>query len=592
MSHDSTRLIAAAIAVTVLNMLIYVDAGSADFINWDDDVYVYDNPVIAGGLSMDAWRQAWSFDTPPYYMPLTWLSFVVNAELAGIDPGAFHLTNVVLHALSSLLLLLALRLATGDVARSFLAAALFAVHPLHVEGVMWIAQRKEMLSALFGLLMVLAYFVYARRTAAGNRPAARTAYFAMLLALLMSLLSKPMWLTAPALLLLLDAWPLKRLGAGPVRLLMEKVPVLLLCMLVLAVNVAVFAWDAPQLVKSMDVKPFAAGWGTIPISYVAFLWKTFVPYPLAVPYTTFHEPPAPGAVAGSIGVLLFITYLAARSWQRAPWFVVGWLWFIVAATTVLFSFGSGKVTPVADHWTYVPHIGLFAAFAWFVPLKRLAAAVGCLVAVSALAVMAHLQTQNWRDAPALWSHSIAVTDRNHTAHWLWGLYEWNSGDRAKGERLMRRAQRLNPGEPYYVRSLARMLLEADRPEEALAEYKRLLEAPLRDAESLTTAGITLLRVFDPADAAPFFRRAHAFAAASDAAAPNPADFYLWIALAAQGPSAEADAVLRRMLAARGMKLDAFCEQARATLHMLSREDARWARYAPVVNSRCPRRDAA
>lgn len=589
-------LVAAALAVMALSALIYGNAGSADFINWDDDVYVYRNPTVAAGLSMEGWRLAWALDTPPYYMPLTWLSFLVNAELAGIDPGAFHITNVALHGASSVLLLLVLRYATGDLPRSLLAAALFATHPLHVEGVMWVAQRKEMLSAFFGILTLLAYCAYARH--AGNRDGntARGWYLSMLLALLLSLLAKPMWLTAPALLLLLDAWPLRRLHVGAAGLLAEKLPVLVICLLALAVNVVAFNWDAPQLVKSMDVTPFSAGWGTIPVSYVVFLWKTFIPYPLAVPYTSFQEPFSPAVVAGSIGLLALVTALAVRARRRAPWIIVGWLWFLISAATVLFSFGSGKVTPLADHWTYVPHIGLFAAIAWSLPLgsraprgARCAAGAGSLVVVAALAAMAHAQTRHWQDPPSLWSHSITVTEGNHTAHWLWGAHQWEAGHHETGERLMREAQRLNPTEAFYVQRLARLLLEDGRKRDALAELSRLLTPPLASSTPLTTAGITVLRAYGPAEAEPYLTRAIALAAASDAQTLDAARVYLWISLTAQGRQDEAESVLERILAARDVARVAFCEEARATIRHLAGISAGWGRYVPNIEAACAAR---
>lgn len=584
---------AAVFVVAAICAAIYGDAGSAGFINWDDDVYVYENPVVAAGLSMDGWRMAWSFDTPPYYMPLTWLSFLANAELAGIDAGAFHLVNVMLHAASSLLLLFVLRLATADLPRSLLAAALFAAHPLHVEGVMWVAQRKEMLSACFGLLALFAYCTYARRAAHTKDNTPRTWYLAALLALLMSLLAKPMWLTAPALLLLLDAWPLRRLHIGVKKLLVEKIPVLVICLAVLAVNVTAFNWDANQLVESMDVRPFSAGWGTIPVSYVVFLWKSFIPYPLAVPYTDFQDPLSPAVVAGSIAVLAVVTVLAVRAWHRAPWILVGWLWFLISAATVLFSFGSGRVTPLADHWTYVPHIGLFTAIAWSLPLgprsgrlARLATAAGSLAAVAVLGAMAHAQTRHWQDPPSLWSHSIAVTDGNHTAHWLWGVYEWDAGHHETGERLMREAQRLNPAEAFYVQRFARLLLEAGRKADALAELRRLLEPSLAAPAPLTTAGITALRAIGPAEAEPYLSRAVALAGASDTDTLDAARVYLWMSLSAQDRPLDAQVVLERILAARGVEHGEFCQEARTTIRHLAGIHAGWRRYVADIDAAC------
>ena len=587
-------LAAAVLVIIGLNLAVFGGAGSADFINWDDDVYVYDNPRVKAGLSAEGWRWAWALDTPPYYIPMTWISFMLNAEYAGLNGGVFHLTNVALHTASSLLLFWLFVAVTGQTVRSLLVAALFAVHPLHVEGVMWVAQRKEMLSAFFGLIALLAYRVYVERRDQGCAPVARTWYLAVVLALLLSLLSKPMWLTLPALLLLLDVWPLRRLHLGTRWLLVEKIPIALLCVLVFALNISAFDWDAPQLVKTLDVKPFAAGWGTIPISYAVFLWKTVVPHPLAVPYTSFEQPPSVGAVVASLFIIGSLTLFALRVWRRAPWITAGWLWFLAAAATVLFSFGSGKVTPLADHWTYVPHIGLFAAIAWSLPLcsgtttgLRRATGIGCTLAVVGLAVVAHGQARHWHDPPSLWAHTIEVTERNHVAHWMWGLYEWDEGHHAAGEWLMREAQRLNPSEPFYVHRLGNMLLEVERTPEAFDEYRRLLDALLAAPDILTTIGITALRKLGPLEAEPFLRRAADLAAASDGGDPAPARFYLWMALVSEDRDADANEVLQQFLLESGGDRAEFCAEALALLKRLASVDPAWSRFRASVGSRCP-----
>ncbi len=589
--RDVLPVAVSVLVLVALVMGVYVSAGDAGFINWDDDSYVRDNPNVLGGLSADGWRAAWALYTPPYYIPVTWLSFMLNAEYAGADAGAYHLTNVVLHAANVLLLFGLFRAMTGAPARALLLAALFAVHPLHVEGVMWIAQRKEVLSTFFGLLAIVAYLGYVERAARGQRAAARAAYLALLLATLLSLLSKPMWLTLPALLLVLDGWPLGRLGRGWWPLLREKIPLGLLCAGVLALNVIAFDWDAPQLAESIDVNPFAAGWGTIPVSYALFVWKTALPFPLAVPYTIFDQAPAWWAVCLALAVLFSLSMLAW--WRRAqqPWLLAGWAWFVIAAATVLFSFGSGKVTPLADHWTYVPHIGLFAALVWTLPLtapasprRRRLAWTASVVVVLGFALIAHLQTRHWRDAPALWAHSIAVTEGNHVAHWLWGVYAWEQGDHQQGERLMRTAQQLNPGESFYVHRLGNLLLQVERGDDAVAEYRRLLKPPLASARVLTAVGLSLLRKRDAATALPFLRRA--LALATDPPARATARFYLWLGLTAVDLDAEAAALLESMVQAEATDHAAFCDATLALLGRLGTIDPAWLRYLPSAGQAC------
>lgn len=586
--------IGASLAVLVaLLAFVYHGAGDAAFINWDDDVYVYANPHVSAGVTAAGWRWAWSFDTPPYLIPATWLSFMLNAELSGIDPGAYHLTNVALHAASVLLLFALFLSMTGELLRSLLVAALFAIHPLHVEGVMWVAQRKEVLSAFFGIVALHCYLRYVRCADGDRGNAAREWYLMLLFALLISLLSKPMWLTMPALLLLLDAWPLQRQRVGLRQLIAEKLPVGALCVVVFALNILAFDWSAAQLAKSIDVTPFAAGWQTIPVSYAVFLWKTFVPYPLAVPYTNFAAPPGLVPTAAAVAVLVVVSAVAVRIHRTSPWITVGWFWFLIAAATVLFSFGSGKVTPLADHWTYVPHIGLFAAIAWSLPLARphrravrVGTAAASVLVAATLAVIAQGQTRHWRDAPSLWAHSIEVTENNHVAHWLWGLDEWNAGRQASGERLMRAAHQLIPDEPFYVQSLGNLMLAAGRHDEALAQYRRLMEPPLANPDILTTVGVRALRNVGASAAMPFLRHALMLAENGADGDAKPARFYLWLALVREDRDAEAQELLQDILAESAVDRRTFCTEAADLIRRLGRLDPDWNRFVASIDSRC------
>lgn len=585
-----TKVFLAGLVIVLLNLWVFSNAGRADFINWDDDVYIYENPIVLAGLTKVGWQYAWALDTPPYYIPITWLSFMLNTELSGINPSTFHLTNLSLHIISSLLVFALFRVTTKENVRSFFVATFFAIHPLHVEGVMWIAQRKEMLSACFAMLSLLAYVNYTR-----SNKHSRSWYLLMLITLLLSLLSKPMWLTMPALLMLLDIWPLQRISKGVIELIREKVLILIVCFLVFLLNVIPFNWNAIQLAESVNVNPFSAGWASIPISYAAYFWKTFVPYPLALPYTLFSESPNVSTVIISLVLLFVLTILALRWRSKAPWIFVGWFWFVISFATILFSFGSGKITPLADHWSYVPHIGLFAAIIWCLPLSISThrylspiTIICCIITVITFATISHKQAYHWRNAPSLWEHSIAVTENNHVAYWRWGLYEWKKENYLVGERLMRQAQRINSSEAYYVYVFGSLLLEAGRKKEGLDEYQNLLESHFNSYNIISKTGISTLRQLGPAEAKPFLLRAAELARNSEILDAGPILTYLWIAFSDENNNnAEANKVLQQLLDLYDIDLNTYCGEVTNLIRKLGHIDAAWLRFAPTIYRQCP-----
>ena len=340
--------------------------------------------------------------------PLTMLSHMLDCQLFGLDPAGHHATSLLLHLANVLLLFEVLRRMTGAAGRSAAVAALFAVHPTHVESVAWVAERKDVLSALFWILAMGAWARYARRPSSGR-------YLLVALLMVLGLTAKPMVVTLPFALLLLDVWPLDRLGLGWKRLAIEKLPLLALSA---ASSLITLHYQQTSLAP-LDIVPWSLRAANALVSYVAYLGKLFLPRSLAV----FYPIPLaiPGwKVAGAAFLLIALTALAVWRARREPWLLTGWLWFLGTLVPVIGLVQVGRQA-MADRYTYIPSIGLFLAVVWSVAglLKEhraaLTAAAGIVVLV--LAAITRVQVGYWADSATLFRHALAATgDGNYLAH--------------------------------------------------------------------------------------------------------------------------------------------------------------------------------
>ena len=396
-----------ALALTAITVIVYAAAGTHAFIQLDDPTYVTRNPDVSRGLT---WAGvAWAFTTThgANWHPLTWLSHMIDVTLFGVTPGPHHLVNVALHVASTLLLFGVLVQMTGSAGRSAFVAALFGVHPMHVESVAWIAERKDVLSALFLMLTLWAYVRYTRR------PGARR-YVLVCMFFALGLMAKPMLVTLPFLLLLLDVWPLGRTRTAippPAwALVREKLP-----LFALAAGSSVMTYVAQRgggAVMPLDVLPLALRIENSLISYVAYLGKMLWPAGLAMYY-----PPrlAPGGweVALCAAVLVVVSgvvLIVAR--RRHPYLLVGWCWYLGTLIPVIGLIQVGRQS-MADRYTYIPYIGLFNAIAWGVPalvarwrIARIVLPVAATAVILAAAVTARAQVARWRDDSTLWTHAL------------------------------------------------------------------------------------------------------------------------------------------------------------------------------------------
>ncbi len=414
---DRRVYIAIILLLVIGTVAVFARVAHSGFIMLDDPDYVSANPFIRGGLTAE--NIAWAFTNHGHsanWHPLTWISHMADVQFFGLNkPGLHHLTSLLLHILGTVFLFLVLSKMTGAVWKAAFVAALFAVHPAHVESVAWVAERKDVLSTLFWALTMYAYAFYVERPSTGK-------YTLVVTALVLGLLSKPMLVTLPLVLLMLDYWPLGRSGKGWKALIVEKLP---LFALVLASCVVTFVVQrGTGAVGSMESLPVQYRVGNAFLAYVSYIGKLIWPSPLAVFY------PHPGArlfegdmllrLAGSVVVLACITAFVIKRARKNPYLATGWLWFIVTLIPVIGLVQVGSQGS-ADRYTYVPFVGLFVVLAWGIPElvsrwatpKMLAAAAVALIAV--YLPVTYAQVGHWKNSVSIFEHSVRVVPRSHLA---------------------------------------------------------------------------------------------------------------------------------------------------------------------------------
>ncbi len=403
-------------ALIVLTLAVYVRVYSHQFLTYDDNVYITTNANVRRGITTEGLRWAMTSFTFNWH-PVTWITHMLDVQLFGLDAGKHHLVNVAFHGANVLLLFLLLQTMTRSRWRSAIVAALFAVHPLHVESVAWIAERKDVVSTFFLLITVLLYVSW-------TRGRSHATYAAMLATFILALASKQMVITLPFALLLLDYWPLRRLEPGDratvisriVNRMVEKIPLFLLS--IGGLILAIIGQRQVKAIVTTATLPIATRIGNAIIAYGTYVWKTFVPSPLALPYP--YELPTSGALTISALVLIGITAWVIAARDRRYLFA-GWFWFVGTLVPVIGLVQIGSQA-MADRYTYIPHIGLLTAIVWLVAdlarrwnVERVFAGVAAIV-VALFAFLANGYLANWRDSETLFRHDLAVTERNYVAH--------------------------------------------------------------------------------------------------------------------------------------------------------------------------------
>ena len=479
------RSVALSLLLMLATIALYAPVHEQPFSNLDDPKYVTQNPHLANGLTAKTVIWAFTHGYASNWHPLTWISHAIDIQVFDLDPAGPHDENVILHALNAVLLFWILRNATGYTGRSFMVAALFALHPVNVESVAWIAERKTMLSTLFCLLALGAYRSYAIKTGRGS--ALRYLLVTFLFGL--GLLCKPQIIMLPLVLLLWDYWPLRRMQFGdapamadanafPVKsfgwLVKEKLPLFFICLIDAAVTLI-----AQHVRDAIQEWPLRTRLGNAVVSYTRYIRKAFWPTNLALYY------PHPGGslrwwqVGGAVVVLFLITALALRA-RRRRYLIVGWLWFLIMLIPMI-GIVQADVQGMADRYAYVSFIGLFIMVCWGVsdwaaqrhlPKAALPALTVC--ALIPLTLATYNQIGYWSDNETLWAHSAQVTTGNWKAEWLWGLALDADGKPDQAVIHYYRAAAIEKNDPFIDLCIARYEHNHGNFSVALEYYRRAL----------------------------------------------------------------------------------------------------------------------
>lgn len=506
------QIIAIYLFLALISLAVFGQTIRYNFVNFDDDLYVYNTKGIQAGLTIEGIAAAFTEPHARNWHPLTTISHMLDCQLYGLKAGGHHVTNMLLHTFAVLLLFRVLQQMTSSIWKSSLVAALFAVHPLHVESVAWVSERKDVLSAVFFFLMLGAYASYARA------PSIRR-YLLVAVLFTAGLMSKVMLVTAPVIFLLLDFWPLRRTAprkpqfrgrtllsgqsSAIIRLILEKLPLLVLsagaCIVTFVVQKRA-AGAIPPLPLSWRVENAV-------VSYVIYIWQTLWPTRLAAFYPHPNNILAFWEVILAAGLLVAITVAAIVCRNKWPYLITGWLWYLVMLVPVIGFVQVGEQGH-ADRYTYLPHVGLFLLMVWGVAdviqayrFTWRVAAVSGLVVILALATTAFIQTSYWRNSETLWTHALAVTSDNDFAHNNLGYLYVDSGqlDKAishfEAAAMIRHSKtnkHYNVGSAFVEMNLADALARKGESDEAMVHYQQAITLEPNYADAYYNRGNLLL----------------------------------------------------------------------------------------------------
>ncbi len=510
--HNKSFIICLLLCVTIL--LVFYQVQNHDFINFDDPLYVYENVHVKSGLNRAGLIWAFSTTHSANWHPLTWLSHMLDCQLYGLNPGGHHVTNVLFHMANSVLLFLVLYRMTSGLWMSAWVAALFALHPLHVESVAWVAERKDVLSTFFWILTMWMYVRYTEQPD-------RTRYVLTLLIFVFGLLSKPMLVTLPFVLLLLDYWPLQRLSThqpedditAPMRavgihrssllsLLWEKIPFFVLA--AVSSLITFFVQKSGGAMPSLEIHPVEVRIANALLSYVSYIGQMIWPQDLAVFY------PHPGSalplwqIFGAGLLLLCISIAVIRAARHHPYLPVGWLWYLGTLVPVIGLVQVGMQAR-ADRYTYIPLIGLFIMVAWGFPKllanwrhrRAIITAAACIV-LAAMMIMTWSQVRHWKNSITLFRHALQLTSDNHLAHnnlgdalAQKGKFEEAIEHFTKALEIWANFPEANKNYAAAHFNLALALVRQERLEEAIAHFSEALRTQPDDADTHYNLGVTL-----------------------------------------------------------------------------------------------------
>jgi Tfp pilus assembly protein PilF len=477
--------------LVVITLCVYWQVSGHGFVSFDDNVYILGNKYVREGLTLENIKWAFGFSDIAYWHPLTWISHMLDCQIYGLKAGMHHVSNLILHILNGLLLFLLLNRMTGEFWRSCFVAALFAFHPINVESVAWVAERKNVLSTFFWMLTLLAYVRYSKRPCLSR-------YLLTLTVFAMGLMSKPVLITLPFVLLLLDCWPLGRMrfapllsgkgvkailaqfkGTGISRLVFEKIPFLMLS--IVSVILSILSAQSHELMLSTYSVPLPLRFENAIVSYLGYLGKTIWPHKLAV-YYPYPEMIPLWLTLGTGFWLISTSLLIFYKWERFPYLGVGWLWYIITLSPSIGIIQAGLWPAMADRWAYIPLIGIFIMVAWGLPQlldrwrhKKEELAAMATVIISVLLVVTWLQVRYWVDSSALYRHALDVTEKNDVAHNNLGARLYFAGKIDEAIPHFVEALRIMPYYKSASDNLQTALVEYGNNQNAIANMGKLLK---------------------------------------------------------------------------------------------------------------------
>ncbi len=493
--------------LAVITLAVYWQTFSHQFISYDDGMYITENPHVKAGLTMEGVSWAFTAIRGSNWHPITWLSHMLDVSMFGLHPGPHHLMNAAYHAANSALLFLLLLRMTGANWPSAFAAALFALHPMHVESVAWVSERKDVLSAFFWILTLLFYEWYVKHPG-------RTRYLLTLCTFVLGLMSKSMLVTLPLVMFLMDYWPLGRVQSGqkgttvqqtagvsvlkpfPWRLILEKIPFFSMSAIISIVTI--YTQHKGGAIASVKTLPFSFRAINALWSYVVYMGKMLWPLHLAVIYPI---PSTLTIVQGVFSGLLLAgtTAVAVRSAKQHPYFLTGWLWYLITLIPVIGLVQVGRQS-MADRYTYIPFIGLFIIIAWGMQLfagdnryRRAAVSAAAGIMLLALSACTWLQIGHWKDSMTLFSHAIKTVPDNYIAHEITGYAKAQRGMLDEAAYHYSEALRISPDDERSLTGLGNVLVKQGKIEEAINYTNRALLLNPNSSEAHFNMGFALMK---------------------------------------------------------------------------------------------------
>jgi len=521
---SDSKWILVCILIVCAIFFAYHQIGTFDFINYDDNKYVDGNVHVRRGLDVENLLWAFSFNKEAlvfYWHPVTWLSYMTDAQFFGLDAGIQHRVNLIFHILNSTLLFLLFFRMTGAIWKSALVALFFAVHPVNVESVAWISERKNVLSTLCWLMTMHAYTSYARHPDFKK-------YIPILVFFVLGLLSKPMLITLPFVFLLMDIWPLQRLHwhdfipenhrapnlfhkASAWRLVIEKFPLFLMSFL--SIGISIFSVHFTGQIIPENVASLPLRVSNAIVIYIKYITKLLLPHDMAIFYPfPLHIPL--WQIAGAAILLSIITLSVILFFKKAPYLSIGWFWYLGTLFPIIGIFQSGRWPEMADRWLYIPEIGFFVMLVWGgaalfnrSPHKRIAATAIAGIAVVILAMITQNQAAYWKNSKTLFQHTLDVTKNNHVAHFNLGSALAKEGDPEKAMDQYQKALAIYPDSPEIHNNMGTAMARTGNLDNATFHFRQALQLSPDYAEAHINLANTLIEKKDLDTAIKHYRRA-------------------------------------------------------------------------------------